>query len=231
MWVSRTALPRSQGAQPLCKVEEIQHVPVQLGVFSLEMCSRHHFPHDEGNFNCNLHKCLQNRSQDSFRQIQLLVFMQKVPVLFHALGFNLHNILAGRNSVCNYQSIKATSFTVTRPYPPVFEHTPKTTLLLWRPREGDSLPWDMVLSAISKLFQEPWVREDLVVLLIKVDRVKKVLIRRVKFLTQLRHPGKCIATFLFPLPANILNVGNLSSYVGQHNVTFHFPVYRDNAVS
>lgn len=84
-----------------------------------------------------------------------------------------------------------------------------------------------MLSAISKFFQEAWVREDFSHSSYKCRQCEKVLIRRVKFLTLVRHPGKRVATFLCPLPASTLNVESLSSYVGQHNVTFHLPVYRD----
>lgn len=85
-----------------------------------------------------------------------------------------------------------------------------------------------------QLFQSGFRRHELgktlAILLVNVYCVKKV-ITRVKFLTLVRHPGKCVTTFLCPLPADILKAGSLSSYVGQHNVTFHLPVYRDNVIS
>lgn len=48
----------------------------------------------------------------------------------------------------------------------------------------------------------------------KCIQPEKVLIRRISFLTLLRHPGKCFATFPCPLPADILNVGQFELLCG-----------------
>lgn len=146
---------------------------MQLGVFSLEMCSRHHLPHDGGNFKCNLHKRLLNRSQDSFRQIQLLVFMQKAPVLCHALDFNLHNILVGRNSVCNLQLIKATSFRETRPYPPVYEHTLRQLFFSGGWGKETVFPETQGCQLFQSCFRRHDLRKILASLLINVDSVQR----------------------------------------------------------